>query len=94
MVVAVCVFAMVVTPWAVRVPMSSENDEPSQVRGESQTADNQNQLGVPNLWRVKEPCKRFEDDGYAEGDEEDGVEEGAQNLGAEPLGRERVSKRP
>jgi hypothetical protein len=77
MLMAVCVFTVVVTPWAMRVPMPSENDEPSQVRGESQAADNQNQLGVPNLWRVEESCERFEDDGYAEGDEEDGVEEGA-----------------
>jgi hypothetical protein len=83
--VTVFLLAVSVLPWTMRVAVSSKNNESHQVRRESQATDNQNELGVPNLGRVDESRKRFEDDGYAEGDEEDGVEEGTENLGAEPL---------
>lgn len=81
------VFAVVVTPWAVRVPVSSENSEANQVGSKPQATNNQNELGISDLGRVDKPRERFEDDGYTQSDEEDGIEEGTKNLGTEPLGR-------
>jgi hypothetical protein len=70
------VVAVIVFPWAVRVPVSSKNSETNQVRGKAQTTNNQDKLGVSNLGRVDKTREGFEHDRYAEGDEEDGVEEG------------------
>jgi hypothetical protein len=72
--VAVFVFPMAVFT-AMRVPMSSKDTEAGQVRSQSQAADNQDELRVSNLGRFDESGESFEDDGHAEGDEEDGVEE-------------------
>lgn len=88
MVVAMCLLPVRVVPWPMRVAMSSKNDKSSQVRCQPEAADYQDQLRISNLWRVEESCKRFEDNGYAERNEEDGVEEGAQDFGPEPLADE------
>lgn len=67
--------------------MPSQNSKPSQIRREPQATNDQNELRVANLRGVDKSSKRFEDDGYAKGDEEYGVEEGAEDLGTEPLRR-------
>ncbi len=76
---------VIVSPWAMRVPVPSKNSKASQVRSKSEAADNQDELSISNLGGVDKSRERFEDDGYAKRDEEDGVEEGTEDLGAEPL---------
>lgn len=87
MLVAIHLFPVPMFSWPMRVPMPSQNSKPSQVRCEPQATNDQDELRVADLGGVDESCKRFEDDGYAKGDEKYGVEEGAQDLGTEPLRR-------
>lgn len=72
---------------AVRMTVSSKYHKSDQVRGEAEAANNQDDLRVRNLGRVEEARNCFENDGDAEGDQEDGIEEGAQNLCAQPAVR-------
>ena len=67
---------VIVSPWAMRVPVPSKNSKANQVRSKPEAADDQDQLSVSNLGGVDKSSERFENDGYAKRDEEDGVEEG------------------
>lgn len=69
--------AMVVAPWAVRMPVSAEDGKAEEVRGEAQRTDDQDELRVRDLGRFDKPGDGLEDDGDAEGDEEHRVEEGS-----------------
>jgi hypothetical protein len=71
--------------------VSSEDAKSNQVRSQSKAADNQDELRVSNFGRVNESGERFENDGHAKGDQEDGVEEGAEDFSAKPLQRLSVS---
>lgn len=72
-------------PWTVGVSMPTKDAKTDQVRGQSQATDNQDKLGVGDFRWVNEARERFENDRYAERNEEDGVEKGTENLGPEPL---------
>lgn len=74
--VVVVVVIVVVSTRSVRMAVAAENKEADKVGKETGAADNEHELGVVDLGRLNESGQGFEDDGDAEGDEEDGVEEG------------------
>lgn len=76
MIVSVVVVIVVVSTRSVRMAVAAENKEADKVRKETGAANNEHELGVVDLGRLNESGQGFEDDGDAEGDEEDGVEEG------------------
>lgn len=74
--IVVMVVVVVVSTRSVRMAVAAENKEADKVGKETGAANNEHELGVVDLWRFNESGQGFEDDGDAEGDEEDGVEEG------------------
>lgn len=76
MIVSVVVVIVIVSTRSVRMAVAAENKESDKVGKETGAANNEHELGVVDLGRLNESGQGFEDDGDAEGDEEDGVEEG------------------
>jgi len=68
----------IVLCFPVRVP--SQYEESRKVRSKPQRANDKDEFGVADLRRIEETSNCFEDDGEAEGNEEDGIEESAKNL--------------
>lgn len=60
--------------------MSTENEEPHDIRSQAQRANNQDELWVCNSRNVDESCNGLKDDREAKGNQEYSVEECAQNL--------------
>lgn len=81
-VVVVVVMVMLV---AVGVTVAPKDEEPDEVREETRGTDDEDELRIVNLGGFDKSSQGLEDDGYAEGDEEDRVEESAQDFGAHPL---------
>jgi competence protein ComGC len=77
MIIVVVVVVVVIVFVPVRVSMASQNEEANEVGEEPSRTNNQDEFGVADLGRFHESCQGFENDGYAEGDEEDGIEESA-----------------
>lgn len=84
-VVVLAVAVIVIVATAVGVAVATEDKEADEVGGKAKCTNNENENRVFDFGRVKESGYGLEDDGDAEGDEEDGVEEGAENLGSQPL---------
>lgn len=86
----VAVVIMVVVGVTVAVTVAAEDKESDEVGEEASGTDDKHQLGVADLRGLDESGQGFEDNGNAEGDEEDGVEEGTEDLSAHPTKGELV----
>jgi len=69
--------AMAMAPGTVGVPVPAEDSKAEEVGDEAQRADDEDELRVCDLGRFDKTGDGLEDDGDAEGDEEDRVKKGA-----------------
>lgn len=81
----IAVVVVVIVTVGVAMAMPSEDEEADEVGEQSGRSNNQHEFGVIDLGWLDESGQRFEDDGNAKRDKEDGIEEGSEDLGSNPL---------